>query len=242
MKKYLLSLLLILYSLLTAPLYAVDKWSNDDTDNFPIQPILVYDNSQTYINPFEMTSFSVGKMGTWYHQNINGIFQKRHWGTADILNLTSTAKWEMPFYDKTKSIGLDLSFFTESNQEIYGAQSSDERQRFLGLIALDLLGTYKLKWPVRTPIGDIAPNISAKLGPILILSEIHEVDHEPRLSSMNIGGVLGGSVGVDYYPSQWFGIFFEYTLKYNYIFISPQPQPRYGYFNSASTIGFKTTF
>lgn len=220
MKKFLLPLILLIsYSLSSTLLYAADKWANDDFDHFPIQPVLIYDDTKRFINPFEMASFGIGAGPTW-------IWNPQ----ADIPNyfLMGTIKWEMPFHERTRSIGLDISPFIALAGNI-------EDEAAVIDITCDILGTYKFKKPFHTPLGYIAGTMTAKGGPTIKLNPDADAFE-------NIGGVLGGSVGVDYYPSQWVGVFFEYTLKYNYIFISPQQQPRYGYFNSALTIGFKTTF
>jgi hypothetical protein len=61
----------------------------------------------------------------------------------------------------------------------------------------------------------------------------------------NLGGVAAASIGVDYYVTQWLGLFIEYSARYNHIALFTKKdilKKPYSYSTTALSIGIKTTF
>jgi hypothetical protein len=211
-------------------LYAADT---HDLITFPVQPSFTYDSTQSNINPFEMTSFSIGFPCIRAHQELNTVLRENQWFHNKLGN-NLELKIEAPFYQPTTSLGFDCTFFLSEKQNL------GEQSPFTSLKGGDMLATYKFKWPIYTPFGNFAGAITPKAGVIYIQhGESHTIEY-----FHNFGIVGGASIGLDYYITQWFGVFAEYSIKAHrmqFFPLTPQQKP-YHYFTSAITLGFKTTF
>lgn len=267
--------------------------SDKETELFPLQPAFIYSESNAFINPFEMTSFSFGKAFTRYHRDINNTFKEKGWFTH-IRNHVYETKLELPIYQKYISIGFDYTFF---NDKIFiptrdlndmdkllalmlgGGKANetnlkpilndgldhnlDKNSQFSDLyFGINMLPTLKLKWPIRTKLGYFAGTITPKAG----LMYIGTAKNKDTFYYTNLGYSVGISLGLDYYPTQWLGIFFEYSVKYNkmqwlhnnknssaedqkqerlklmFFEVKNRQKAPYSYTTSAFTVGFKSTF
>jgi hypothetical protein len=230
----------VLISILFSTCIALTTLYASDSPNlitFPVQPSFTYDSTQSNINPFGMTAFSIGNPYIRYHRHIGALLKETQW-FHNKLSTNLELKIETPFYQPNTSLGLDCTFLMSLPWEDLGADSP-----FTSIMGGDMLATYKFKWPVYTAFGNFAGTITPKIGFVYIDTG---TDHS-TLYWKELGIVAGTSIGLDYYITQWFGVFAEYSIKaYRMQFLSlspsnPERKP-YHYFTSAITLGFKTTF
>lgn len=204
---------------------------------FPVQPGLVYKPSQAF-NPFKMTSLSIGKSYVRYHRDINKTFKEKKWFDS-LRSHVYEIKLELPFYQKNTSLGFDWTIFYD---KIYDTKL-DYGSQFSEIWAVDMLATLKFKWPFHTDFGHFAWTVTSKAGLVYILLA---TDHQTQpLYQNNLGFVAGAAIGIDYYFSQWLGMFIEYGAKYNkiqFLHTKDNPQQPYAYTTTALTFGIKTTF
>lgn len=229
--------------------YAAEYWSLNDIEKFPIQTSFVRNTEIDWINPFEMSSWSFGIVYPRFHRNFFEDLKhfkkrgKKWFSTPRVYNVEY--KYEMPFYSKRTSIGLDCILYPELPEEVvnfiemyrYGTYSlprlRDSDSLFDTLLAFEFLGTSKLKASIHNVLGHFAGFVALKGGAILIgmaensKSELWTAQHgtgiktrpRPHYRKHNpcAGFVIGISVGSDWYFSQWMGCFIEFSAKYNYI-------------------------
>ena len=220
-------------------LYAADDWSSRDIKKFPMQPSLVYDASrslQSFINPFEMTSFGIGKSYVRYHRDIGNTFKEKKWFDS-IRSHVYEVKLELPFHQENTSLGFDCTVFFDT---VY-KEKPDHNSQFSQIMAIDMLATFKFKLPFYTNLGHFAWTITPKAGLINIITGS---DYQTEYWH-NLGLVVGAAIGIDYYFNQWLGVFVEYSAKYNrvhFLGVKSRPQHPYAYTATALTFGVKTTF
>jgi hypothetical protein len=227
-------------------LYGVEHLKEREYFKFPIQPNLVYDVSQSMINPFEMTAFSIGKTYMRYHSNMTQALTERKWFNS-LRNHHYELKLETPFHSPKSSLGFECAGFYdalsfdpikqatsllrnyagnnmehsmqghESNSMEYTKDDPDTRFQFIS--GFSLLGAFKFKLPLHTDIGHFALTLTPKLGLLGILA----AQDASNIFAFNLGYSGGISIGVDYYINQWCGIFIEYTVKHNGVPLLPPP-------------------
>jgi hypothetical protein len=154
---------------------------------------------------------------------VGKIFRRDHFNPK--FPSTFIFKLELPFYEKNTSRGVDVTLFNGQD---------DHGKSFDSMEAVDILGTYKLKFPLSTHLGYIAGTITGQVGPLFMY-------HNTTFFGPGVGGTLGIAIGMDYYFSQWFGFFAEYSVKANRIQWRGPLDPPYNYYTTAFTFGVKTT-
>jgi hypothetical protein len=267
--KKIISMIAILCSLLNARVCALDHLSSHDAELFPIQSLLVYDDSYFPINPSTMIVWSVGKTWARYHRDkkdIGETFKKCKWfDSLKSHNYECKIEVPVPYYQNRVSVGFDWagsldgvttdwSLGRGNLRRIYASlgKKQDNASRFDMFTAVDMMVTLKLKLPFHTPIGHFVWALTPKLGFIylpMVLGLRSLGDHWPTWppEHSSFGLVTGAATSVDYYFSQWFGVYGEFCLKYNNIrwFVTEEgetPLEPYSYFTTSITFGFKTTF
>lgn len=247
MKKYfIIGLIAIPCSLMITSLCIADGLPSQDTLKFPIQPNIVYNASRvSFINPFEMTSCSIGKFYARYHHDISKTFQEKKWFDS-LRSHNYEIKIEVPFYKKNTSLGVDCAIFFDEKYVSFDRErvkKPDFDSRFVTVSAIDWLATLKFKLPFCTNLGHFALTMTPKAG--LVYIPMGYGYQSPSFYRNHLGFVVGAAVGIDYYFSQWLGVFVEYCAKYNNIqFLEEKnsPQQKYAYSTTTLTFGIKTTF
>jgi|GEM_PF-3220166 len=251
-KLYLTAILC--WAFLASPLHASNFWDYSDIKQFPLQQSVVEPITQTWIKPVEMTSWGIGKSYVYYHKNLSSIFSLQDPKFRFRPSYVYEVKRDFSFGKSSRSFGMDITLFVNPlhNRVI------DFDSQFPYLRGCDILSNYKFKKHASTRIGDIVGIIVPKIGIVAVLEGC--LDHEKRMyypMGLGVAGGIGIGIGIDYYPSQWLGMFIEGSIKCNRIIsglLAPIEESTayptgytyqknsYYYYPIAITCGFKTTF
>jgi hypothetical protein len=273
MQKYFkITMSKIFVSLLVTKAWAFDYVPSQNNDVMPIQPIFIYDDSLSVINPSKMVLFSVGKVWTRHHnditQDIGNTFKKLKWfsDTQDkrlgIIFNNLEVKIEVPYYLDKVSLGFDYKRVTNNLKDV------DLDSRFQGIATNDILASIKFKLPLSSKLGQFVLTLSPKIGFIFSHEGTGPAIPDSMRKFISYGWVGGTAFGIDYYLNQWFGLYGEWSVRYNGIgwfrhhaSIAPmylmsnyekdrlldaikstsRPDP-YSYFTTSITFGIKSTF
>jgi hypothetical protein len=279
MKKYFQKILSGIFILLSINSYSQNNLPFIDINQLPQQPVFDFDPTQLSINPLNMAALSFGKSFLNYKESHiisetkNNLFTDATLeGNADSALII---KFETPAL-KNINPGFDVMYSTKTIKPILKTSFASLNIPIdtFNILTFDTLVTLKIKLPFSTRIGHFSFNFTPKLGCSTIFS-FQKMPQETLTSSNNkfkkpssllydqhFGFAAAAAIGMEYYFSQWIGLFIEYCMQYSHISFSnqfilfmmrsafnirdssdtpPPPQP-YSYFTTALTFGIKVNF
>ena len=139
---------LLKFNIAVLALYALSAqvWASesalDENELFPQQPSLIYKPRFVTMNPFKMSSFSIGGGGIGSCQNLKNIFQ------ISLNKAICEINTEVPYYRDRVSLGFGFS-------QVFDGMEN----------ASTVLFSLKGRLPVYTPVGLFGLGLISKLGP-----------------------------------------------------------------------------
>jgi hypothetical protein len=176
-------------------------------------------------NPFEMVIFNLGRNKFSEPKTTrDSVVSMQRTYSANKNNIDELSV-EVPFYKDYVALGFQFDMM--------------HSKRIVGTAYMALV---KFRLPLQFKLGHIALTNTYRAGVTSLL--FHTVNGDFEMHKFGVTAIP--SIGIDYFPIRWFGVYCEYSWRYANIFRNKQQNKTinkpYSYTTDGFSLGFKFTF